>query len=60
MAEGLGTGAITEDASLAKAMQLDCECGVVDDVQMTTTLISLDPWLLHHFIISTNKDTLDH
>jgi hypothetical protein len=31
-------------------------CGVVDDIQMTTTLISLDPWLLlvHHFIVSTN------
>jgi hypothetical protein len=37
-------------------------CGVVDDirVQMTTTLISLDPWLIHHFIASTNIYTFDH
>jgi hypothetical protein len=36
------------------------KCEIVDDVQMTTTLISLDPWLLHHFIVSINIDTLDH
>jgi hypothetical protein len=34
------------------------KCGVVDDIQMTTTLISLDPWLLHHFIVSTKIDRL--
>jgi hypothetical protein len=25
----------------------------------TTTLIRLDPWLLHHFIVSTNMGTPD-
>jgi hypothetical protein len=34
-------------------------CGVVDDVQMPTTLISLDPWLLQYIIVSTNIDTPD-
>jgi hypothetical protein len=34
-------------------------CGVVDDVQMPTTVIILDPWLLQHFIVSTNIDTPD-
>jgi hypothetical protein len=33
--------------------------GVVDDVQMLTTVIILDPWLLQHFILSTNIDTPD-
>jgi hypothetical protein len=34
--------------------------GVVDDIQMTTTLICLDLRLLHHFIESTDIDTTDH
>jgi hypothetical protein len=31
--------------------------GVVDDIQMTTTLICLDLQLLHHFIEGTDIDT---
>jgi hypothetical protein len=34
--------------------------GVVDDIQMTTTLICLDLRLLNHFIESTDIDTTDH
>jgi hypothetical protein len=33
--------------------------GVVDDIQMTTTLICLDLKLVHHFIEGTGIDTTD-
>jgi hypothetical protein len=46
-------------AHLSAPSLLNTLMGVVDDTQMTTTLICPDLQLLHHFIEGTDIDTTD-